>query len=355
MARARNIKPSFFTNEQVSDNCPLGRLLFIGLWTMADYKGDLEWKEKTLKIQLLPWDECSLRELAINLDKSGLIRFYSDGNKIYINIPNFEKHQNPHKNERDKGSDIPHYSDAMRQAIDFKGLTINHDLSGLKRNSSTSDRADSLLLNPDSLILNPEPVTPESQQVATPQAAAGLFENPDNSTPDNKKPPKPKAAEKFKPESLASTMPNELGKWWIMWIEYRRARKLSTKEPTWRLQASNLEEWGKAGLDPCQAIKASIENGWQGLFEPKPKNTGMSNGYQPRPANHIDDNNTDWINGIDPRVFDRARAGGTAAQQGSAGSEGHMPRVEGCDNQPGGLRLDAPAVAHRDAGKQDFD
>ena len=82
MARARNIKPSFFTIEQLSDNCPLGRLFFIGLWTIADYKGDLEWKEKTLKIQLLPWDDCSIKGLAINLDNSGLVRFYSEGFKI---------------------------------------------------------------------------------------------------------------------------------------------------------------------------------------------------------------------------------------------------------------------------------
>lgn len=158
MARARNIKPSFFTNEQVSDNCPLGRLLFIGLWTLADFKGDLEWKEKTLKIQILPWDECSIKELAINLDKSGLVRFYSDGNKTYLNIPNFEKHQNPHKNERDKGSDIPCYSEDMRQLIDLQGLTINRDLSGLKRNDSQSDPADSLLLIPSSL----NPSVPEN-------------------------------------------------------------------------------------------------------------------------------------------------------------------------------------------------
>lgn len=156
MARARNIKPAFFTNEQVSENCPLGRLLFIGLWTMADYKGDIEWKEKTLKIQILPWDECSLKQLAINLDKSGLIRFYSDGVKTYINIPNFEKHQNPHKNERDKGSEIPAYCESMRQVIDLKELAINPDKSRLVPESSHSDRADSLLLIPDSHILNPE-------------------------------------------------------------------------------------------------------------------------------------------------------------------------------------------------------
>lgn len=166
MARARNIKPGFFTNEQLAENEPLGRLLFIGFWTMADFKGDLEWKEKTLKIQLLPWDNCDLKQLAINLDKSGLIRFYSSQGRTYINIPNFERHQNPHKNEKLKGSDIPHYSDDLRQAIDLKGLTINRDLSGLKRNNSQSDPADSLLLNPESPILKPESPLPSKSAQA---------------------------------------------------------------------------------------------------------------------------------------------------------------------------------------------
>jgi len=98
MARARNIKPSFFTNEQLADNDPLGRLLFIGLWTLADYNGNLECKPRTIKVQVLPWDDCDIKQLMINLDKSGLIRFYSDSEKLYINIPNFTKHQSPHKN-----------------------------------------------------------------------------------------------------------------------------------------------------------------------------------------------------------------------------------------------------------------
>lgn len=156
MARARNIKPSFFTNEQLADNCPLGRLFFIGLWTQADYKGDLEWRERTLKIQILPWDSCDLKEIAINLDKSGLIRFYSDGDKTYVNIVNFIKHQNPHKNERDKGSEIPEYTEEGRQLIDLNTLAINPDKSRSVPESSHSDRADSLFLNPDPLFLNPD-------------------------------------------------------------------------------------------------------------------------------------------------------------------------------------------------------
>jgi len=151
MARARNIKPAFFDNDELAELEPLGRLLFIGLWTLADYKGDLEWRDKRIKKQLLAYDDCNISELAINLDKSGFIRFYSDGDKTYLNVSNFSKHQNPHKNERDKGSDIPELTDSMRQAIDLNTLTINRDLSGLKRNGSDSHRADSLNLIPDSL------------------------------------------------------------------------------------------------------------------------------------------------------------------------------------------------------------
>lgn len=155
MARARNIKPAFFDNDELAENDPLGRLLFIGLWTLADYQGNLEWRSKRIQKQILAYDKCDIDKLAINLDKSGFIRFYSDGDNLYVNIANFTKHQNPHKNERSKGSGIPNYSDQGRQMVDLKGLTINRDLSGLKPDDSDSNRADSLLLIPDSPILIP--------------------------------------------------------------------------------------------------------------------------------------------------------------------------------------------------------
>lgn len=156
MARARNIKPSFFDNDELSENDPLGRLLFIGLWTLADYQGNLEWRSKRIKKQLLAYDECDIDTLAINLDKSGFIRFYSDGENLFVNILNFTKHQNPHKNERIKGSEIPEYSEHGRQLVDLNELAINHDLSGIERNNSESNRADSLFLIPDSPILIPD-------------------------------------------------------------------------------------------------------------------------------------------------------------------------------------------------------
>lgn len=167
MARARNIKPAFFDNDELAENEPLGRLLFIGLWTLADHNGNLEWRSKRIKKQVLAYDNCDIDKLAINLDKSGFIRFYSDGENLFVNVINFIKHQNPHKNEREKGTDIPSYSEEGRQAIDLNTLTINRDLSGLNRNESDSNRADSLFLIPDSPILNPESCNPIPRKTVT--------------------------------------------------------------------------------------------------------------------------------------------------------------------------------------------
>lgn len=152
MARARNIKPAFFDNDLLAEIEPLGRLLFIGLWTIADHKGDLVYREKRIKAQLLPYDNCDIKKIMINLDKSGFIRFYSDGDLIYLNIVNFSKHQNPHKNERAKGSDIPELTEMMTQAIDLNTLTINRDNNGTNQDNDGTNRADSLLLIPDPLI-----------------------------------------------------------------------------------------------------------------------------------------------------------------------------------------------------------
>lgn len=166
MARARNIKPAFFDNDDLADNDPLGRLLFIGLWTIADCNGNLEWRSKRVKKQLLAYDECCIDSLAINLDKSGFVRFYSDGDKIYLNVINFDKHQNPHKNEKAKGTGIPEYCEEYRQAIDLNKLAINRDLSGLKPDDSNSNPADSLNLIPDSLNLIPDTVTEQKPSPA---------------------------------------------------------------------------------------------------------------------------------------------------------------------------------------------
>lgn len=155
MARARNIKPGFFTNDELGELDPLARLAFIGMWTVADYKGCFEYRPKRLKAEILPYDDCDIDQLAKDLDKSGFITIYTDGESNYIQINNFEKHQNPHKNERAKGSDIPAFGDPVTYPIDNKGLAINRDKNGTAPEKNETDPADSLFLIPDSGFLNP--------------------------------------------------------------------------------------------------------------------------------------------------------------------------------------------------------
>lgn len=99
MARARNIKPGFFTNGELSEVHLAGRLLFAGLWTIADREGRLEDRPKTVKAQILPFDDFNVDELLNDLQKYGFITRYQVNKIRYIQIINWGKHQNPHVKE----------------------------------------------------------------------------------------------------------------------------------------------------------------------------------------------------------------------------------------------------------------
>ncbi len=160
MARARNIKPAFFTNDDLADCQPLARLLFIGLWCVADCEGRLKDKPRQIKVQILPYDDCDTDSLLINLEQSGFIQRYSVQGQPLIQVVNFTTHQNPHKNEKEKGSEFGSYDDRdkttdTKQLVkeDSRSIQINPDKDG-------TSRADSLLLIPDSL--NPKDQPPLS-------------------------------------------------------------------------------------------------------------------------------------------------------------------------------------------------
>lgn len=105
MARARNIKPSFFANDDLADIDPLGRLLFIGLWTLADREGRLEDRPRRVKAEVLPYDDCDVDGLLDDLQRHGFIQRYESGGERFIQVVNFTKHQNPHVKE--SASSIP--------------------------------------------------------------------------------------------------------------------------------------------------------------------------------------------------------------------------------------------------------
>lgn len=93
--RARNIKPGFFINCELSEVDFASRLLFIGLWCYADREGRFEWKPKQIKAAIFPYDNVNIEKLLGNLMSLHVITC-NDGVGY---IPNFKKHQHPHPHE----------------------------------------------------------------------------------------------------------------------------------------------------------------------------------------------------------------------------------------------------------------
>lgn len=165
MARARNIKPGFFVDDRIGELESLARLLFIGMWTLADYRGCLEYRPKALKVQILPYDECDIELLVIALEKSGLIAIYTVGERRYIKVTNFERHQNPHKNERESGSEIPDIPKTYIKSVYLEKIEINLEQDGSARADSPFLIPPSLI--PESLLLNPDSLNPIPEKKPT--------------------------------------------------------------------------------------------------------------------------------------------------------------------------------------------
>jgi len=105
MARSRNIKPGFFTNDELAECSPYARLLFAGLWTIADKEGRLDDRPKKVKAMVLPFDDVDCNDLLQQLHSHKFINRYQVNGDSYIQINNWKKHQNPHCKEA--ASEIP--------------------------------------------------------------------------------------------------------------------------------------------------------------------------------------------------------------------------------------------------------
>ena len=133
MARARNIKPSFFLNEDIVELPCEARLLFIGLWTLADREGRLENRPKKIKMSLFPADDINVSEQLSNISKYGFIELYNADDTDVIQITNFVKHQTPHGLEKDselpdqKGVYTVYFRNPKNKTVTGKPLFLKQD------------------------------------------------------------------------------------------------------------------------------------------------------------------------------------------------------------------------------------
>ena len=114
MARIRTVKPEFFRHEKLFDaeqatGLPL-RLAFAGLWTVADREGRFRWRPRTMKPDILPYDEVDFSAVMDALHEHGLVRRYEHDGEHYGYIPSFARHQ--HLNPREAKSVLPSPDDS---------------------------------------------------------------------------------------------------------------------------------------------------------------------------------------------------------------------------------------------------
>jgi hypothetical protein len=132
MPRARNIKPSFFRNPDLAEIEPVERLLFIGLWTMADREGRLEDRPRYIKFELLPSDAFDIDGALNSLqDRGFIIRYEHEANR-FIQVINFVKHQNPHVKEAPSTIPAPvkHDASTVQATLNPESPLLNADDTG---------------------------------------------------------------------------------------------------------------------------------------------------------------------------------------------------------------------------------
>ena len=159
MARARSIKPGFFTNDVLAEISPLGRLLFIGLWTIADRAGRLEDRPRRIKAEVLPYDDCDCDTTLSELQRHGFILRYEANGERFIQVLNFCKHQNPHVKESE--STIPAPDEHGANGENTRVNTGHHTSMVQAPETHSLSPADSLNPITDSPL--PEPDTPRTR------------------------------------------------------------------------------------------------------------------------------------------------------------------------------------------------
>jgi hypothetical protein len=165
MARARNIKPGFFKNEDLGI-MPIGaRLLFIGLWTLADREGRLEDRPARITAEIFPYDRSVTVDevvLWLNLLSEGFIKKYTVSGCKYIQIDNFVKHQAPHIKEQPSTIPAPEMPGNAGKSTGLPdlGSGMPGNFPALPGKGSDIPQPRQCVAPPDSL--NPDSLNPDS-------------------------------------------------------------------------------------------------------------------------------------------------------------------------------------------------
>lgn len=264
MARARNIKPGFYKNEDLAECSIWARFIFPGLWMLADREGRLEDRPKRIKGELLPFDSHEAEPLLRELEARGFIVRYEAEGTAYIQIVAFYKHQNPHHREPESTIPPPQslglLPDARTPKPEALGSCDDSKARGKPEASPRQDPPKSDLargVNPaDSLIPDSGFLIPDSTPLSV-AAASELEPVPRDPKPDAAALPRDPIA--VRSIELAAML-------------RKRGAALQASDP-------RVREWAEAGVTDAQALAALdvAESRRANQANPQPVNAGLLN------------------------------------------------------------------------------
>jgi hypothetical protein len=97
--RTRLLKPGFFTNEHLARLPVRARLLFAGLWLLADREGRIEYRPERIKAAIFPYERVRIEPLIRCLTDAGFVKSYHGVYTRCLALPTFAKNQHPHAKE----------------------------------------------------------------------------------------------------------------------------------------------------------------------------------------------------------------------------------------------------------------
>jgi len=136
--RIRTIKPEFYMNDELAALPATTRILFTGLWGLADCEGRLEDKPKRIKLQVLPYDDVDIDAALQDLHDAGFIFRYEIDGQALIEVINFKKHQRISGTEAKSSSVLPQRTQTSKAKAPRKHLGKHESKS-----KSTEENCDS--------------------------------------------------------------------------------------------------------------------------------------------------------------------------------------------------------------------
>jgi hypothetical protein len=115
------------------------RLLFPGLWMIADRDGRMEYRPRRIQIEVFPYDQVDIDSLCGELENAGMIVRYEVGGVLYLWIPGFARHQNLSMQERHTTSSLPPPPERIAKSVPIQDEFITNNKSVMNQDTSGND------------------------------------------------------------------------------------------------------------------------------------------------------------------------------------------------------------------------